>query len=140
MRRSMRRKINKLITMRVSSIIKAPLLYSLMTKPELIQVTSTATKYINKSFLSWLGYFFLYLSLGVERWLWIGCVVSFGGFECLLLFVIVGGRNKLRNTLLTHVLTSLRANTQFYVDLIALSFTWFKSSSIIFSLTIVLSR
>jgi hypothetical protein len=60
----------------VSSIIKVTLLYSLATEAELIQVTSTATKYANKSFLPWPGAFFPYLSLGVERWLWIGWVVS----------------------------------------------------------------
>jgi hypothetical protein len=80
-------------------------------KAELIQVTSTATKHANKSFLSWLGGFFPYLSLGVERWLWIGWEVSFGGFECLLLFLVVGARNKLGGTLLTLVLTSLKTNT-----------------------------
>jgi hypothetical protein len=85
-RRSTRRKINKLITIRVSSIIKAHLLYSLATKEKLIQVTSTTTKYANKGFLSWLGGFFPYLSIGVEGWRWIGWVVSFGGFECFLLF------------------------------------------------------
>jgi hypothetical protein len=41
-----------------------PLPYSLTTKEKLIQVTSTAIKYANKSFLSWLGGFFPYLSLG----------------------------------------------------------------------------
>jgi hypothetical protein len=71
-RKSMRQKINKLITIRVSSIIKVPLLYSLMTEAELIQVTNTSTKHANKTFLSWLGGFFPYLSLGFERWLWIG--------------------------------------------------------------------
>jgi hypothetical protein len=72
-----------------------------------------ATKYANKSFLSWLGGFFTYLSLGFERWLSIGWVVSFGGFECFLFFVVVGTRNKIGSTLLTLVLTSLKANTQF---------------------------
>jgi hypothetical protein len=52
-------------------------------------------------------------SLGVERWLWIGWVVSFGGFECFLLFVVVGARNKFGRILLTIVITSLKANTQF---------------------------
>jgi hypothetical protein len=102
---------------RVSSIIKAPLLYSLATEAELIQVTSMATKHTNKSFLSWLGGLFPYLSLRVERWLWIGWVVSFGGFECFLLFVVVGARNKLVSTLLTLVLTSLKTNTQFICGL-----------------------
>jgi hypothetical protein len=39
--------------------------------------------------------------------------VSFGGFDCFLLLVIVGTRDKLRSTLLTLVLTALKANTQF---------------------------
>jgi hypothetical protein len=88
-----------------------------MTEAELIQVTSTATKHTNKSFLSWLGGFFPYLSLGVEGWHWIEWVVSFFGFECFLLFVVVGARNKLGSTLLTLVLTSLKANTQFVCGL-----------------------
>jgi hypothetical protein len=110
---SMRWKIKELIMIWVSSIIKAPLLHSLATEAELIQVTSMATKHTNKSFLSWLGCFFPYLSLGIERWLWIGWVVSFGRFECFVLLVVVGARNKLGSTLLTIVLTSLKANTQF---------------------------
>jgi hypothetical protein len=36
----------------------------------------------------------------------------FGWFECFLLFVVAGGRNKLRSTLLTFILTSLKSNTQ----------------------------
>jgi hypothetical protein len=70
-------------------------------------VTSTVTKYANKSFLSQLGGFCLHFSLGVEGWLWIRCVVGFGWFECFLLFVVVGARNELRSTLLTLILTSL---------------------------------
>jgi hypothetical protein len=73
---------------------------------KLIQVTSTATKHTNESFLSLLGGFFSFLSLGVKRWLWIRWVVSFGGFECFLLFVVVGARNKLGSTLLTLVLVT----------------------------------
>jgi hypothetical protein len=46
---------------------------------------------------------------------WMG--VSFGGFECSLLFVLVGARNKLGSTLLTLVPTSLKANTQFICGL-----------------------
>jgi hypothetical protein len=80
-------------------------------------VTNTATKYANKSILSWLGGFFPYLSFGVERWLWIGWVVSFGGFEYFLLFVVVGARNKLGSTFHKIVLTSLKANTQFICGL-----------------------
>jgi hypothetical protein len=79
---------------------------------ELIQVTSTATKHANESFLSRLGGFFPFLCLGIERCLWIRWVVSFGGFECFLLFVVVGAWNILGSTLLTIVLTSLKANTQ----------------------------
>jgi hypothetical protein len=40
-------------------------------------------------------------------------VVGFSWFECFLFFVIVGARNKLRSTLLTLFLTSLKPNTQF---------------------------
>jgi uncharacterized membrane protein YhaH (DUF805 family) len=111
MRRGTRRKINKLITIRVSSIIKAPLLHSLVMEAELIQVTSIATKHANKSFLSWPGGFFPYLSLGVKRWHRIGWVVSFGGFECFHLFAVVGARNKLGSTLLTHH-SSLKTRSQ----------------------------
>jgi hypothetical protein len=116
-RRSMRRKINKLITIRVSSIIKVPLIYSLETELEPIQVTSTATTHAYKSFLSCLGGFFPSLSLRFERWLWIGWVVSFGGFERFLLFLVVGARNKLGSTLLTLVRISLKVNTQFVCGL-----------------------
>jgi hypothetical protein len=80
MRRStrirMRWKISELIMILVSSVIKAPLLNSLAKEVKLIQVTSTATKHANKSFLSWLGNFSPHLSLGVEGWLWTGWVVS----------------------------------------------------------------
>jgi hypothetical protein len=93
------------------------LLYSLATEVEPIQVISTTAKHANKSFLSWLGGSFPYLSLGVERWFWIGWVVSFGGLECFLRFVVVGARNKLGSTLLTLILTSLKTNTQFVCGL-----------------------
>jgi hypothetical protein len=69
------------------------------------------TKQANKSFPTWVGGFSPYSSLGVERWLWIGWVVSFGGFVCFLLLVVVGVMNKLGRTFLTLVLTSLKANT-----------------------------
>jgi hypothetical protein len=82
-------------------------------KAKLIQLTSTDTKHVNKNFLSQLSGFSLHFSLGVEGWLWIRWVVSFGWFECFLLFVIVGARNKLRSTLLTLFLISLKSNTQF---------------------------
>jgi hypothetical protein len=39
--------------------------------------------------------------------------VSFDGFDCFLLLVVVGAMNKLRSTLLTLVLRSLKTNTQF---------------------------
>jgi hypothetical protein len=64
-------------------------------------VTSTATKHTNKSFLSWLRGFFPYFSLWVEGCLWVGWVVSFGGFDCCFLFVVGGVRNKFGSTLLT---------------------------------------
>jgi hypothetical protein len=89
-----------------------PLLNSVATEAKLIQVNSTATKHVNKGFLSQLGGFFPYFSLGVEGLIWIGWVVTFGGFDCFLLFVVVGGRNKLGSTLLTFVLISLKPKTQ----------------------------
>jgi hypothetical protein len=94
-----------------------PLLNPLSTEENLTQVTSTATKHANKSFLSRLGGFSLHFFLGVEGWLWIGWVVGFGWFECFLLFVVVGARNKLRSTFLTLFLTSLKPNTQFVCGL-----------------------
>jgi hypothetical protein len=111
-----------------------------MTEAKLIQMTSTTTKHINKSFLSRLGGFFPHISFEVEGWLGIGWVVSFGGFDGFLLLVVVGGRNKLENTLFTLILTSLKPNTQFLCGLVALSSTRLKSSSIIFSLKTILSR
>jgi hypothetical protein len=74
-------------------------------------VIITATKHANKGFLSKLQDFFPHLSLRVEGWLWTRWVVSFGGFDCFLLFVVVGGRNKFGSSLLTLVLTPLKANT-----------------------------
>jgi hypothetical protein len=38
--------------------------------------------------------------------------VNFGGFDCFLLLVVVGARNKLGSSILTPVLTSLKSNTQ----------------------------
>jgi hypothetical protein len=38
--------------------------------------------------------------------------MGFGWFECFLFFMVAGARNKLRSTLLTLFLTSLKANTQ----------------------------
>jgi hypothetical protein len=80
---------------------------------KLIQVIDKVIRHANKSFLSQLGGFFPHFSLWVERWLWIGRVVSFGGFNYFLLLVVVGARDELRSILLTLVLTSLKANTQF---------------------------
>jgi hypothetical protein len=90
-----------------------PLLHSLASEAKLVQVTSTATKHANKSFLSQLGSFSLHFFLWVEGCLRIGWAVGFGWFDCFLLFVVVGARNKLRSTLLTLFLTSLKSNTQF---------------------------
>jgi hypothetical protein len=87
-------------------------LNSLLPEAKLIQVTSTATKHANKSFLSRLEGFSLHTSLWVEGWLWIGWVMSFGWFECFLFSMVAGARNKLRSTLLTLFLTSLKTNTQ----------------------------
>jgi hypothetical protein len=89
-----------------------PPLNSLPPEAKLIQVTSTTTKHANKSFLSWLKGFFPYFSLWVEGWLWIGWVMGFGWFECFLFFMVARARNKLRSTLLTFLLTSLKPNIQ----------------------------
>jgi hypothetical protein len=107
----MGRKINELITIWVSSILKAPRLNSLALEAKLMQVTSTATKHANKSFLSRLGSFSSLLSLGC-RMASDSMGSGFCWFECFLLFVVVGARNKLGSTLLTIVLTSLKPNTQ----------------------------
>jgi hypothetical protein len=86
-------------------------------------VTSTATKHANKSFLSRLGDFFPHFSLWVEGWLWAGWLVSFGGFDCFLLLVIVGARDELRSTF--HTLSShlSKPTSNLYVELVALSST-----------------
>jgi hypothetical protein len=83
-----------------------------MSEAKLFQVTSTTTKYANKSFLSRLGGFSLYFSLRVEGWLWIGWVLSFGGSDCFLILVVGGAGNELGSTLLTLILTPLKVNTQ----------------------------
>jgi hypothetical protein len=79
-------------------------------------VTSTATKHANKSFLSQLGGFFPHFFLGVEGRLWVGWVVSFGGFDCFLLLVVGGDGNKLVSTLLTLIFTPLKTNIQFVCE------------------------
>jgi hypothetical protein len=112
MRIRTRQKINELIMIWVSSILNTPPLNSLPLEAKLIQVTSTATKHAHKSFLSRLGDFFPYFSLWVEGWLWIGWVMGFGWFECFLFLMVAGARNKLRSTLLTFLLTSLKPNIQ----------------------------
>jgi hypothetical protein len=76
-------------------------------------VTGTATKHAYKSFLSQLGGFFPHFFLRVEERLWVGWIVSFGGFDCFLLFVVGEARDELRSILLTLVLKPLKANTQF---------------------------
>jgi hypothetical protein len=80
---------------------------------KLIQVTSMATKHVNKGFLFRLENFFPRFSLGVEGLFWTRCVVSFGVFDYFLLFVVVECRNKLGSSLLTLVLTPLKANARF---------------------------
>jgi hypothetical protein len=105
----MRQKLRELITIGVSSTVKVPL----VMEAKVIQVTSTATKHANKSFLFRLGDLFPHFCLGVEGMLWTGRVVSFCGLDCFLLFVVVGARNKLGSSLLTLVLTPLKTNTQF---------------------------
>jgi hypothetical protein len=112
MRIRTRRKINKLITIGVSSILSTPPLNSLLPEAKLIQVTSTATKHANKSFLSRLKGFLPYFSLWVEGWLLVGWVVSFGEFDGCFLCVVGGARNKLGSTLLTLILTPLKPNPQ----------------------------
>jgi hypothetical protein len=112
----MRRKLKELITIWVSSTLM-PLLNSLAMEAKLIQVTNKATKYAHKSFLSRFRGFFPHTSPGVIGWLWIGWVVGFGWFDCFLLFVVVGARNKHRSTLLTLILTSLKPNAQFVCEL-----------------------
>jgi hypothetical protein len=76
-------------------------------------VTGTATKHAYKSFLSRLRGFFPHFFLRVEGGLWVGWVVSFGGFDCCFLFVIGGAGNELESTLLTLILMPLKTNTQF---------------------------
>jgi hypothetical protein len=98
------------------------LLNSLALEAKLIQVSfsqfsCTTTKHANKSFLSQLESFFSCFSLLVEGWLWIGWVVSFGGFDCCFLFVVGGAGNELGGTLLTLILTPLKTNTQFVCGL-----------------------
>jgi hypothetical protein len=129
-----RRKIRESIMICVSGIVKAPLLNSLATEAKLVQVTGTATKHAHKSFISRLRGFFPHFSLWVKGWLWIGWVVSFGWFECFLLILVVGVRNKVRSTLLIIFLHLSNPTPNMYVDLVALSSTQLKSPSIIFHL------
>jgi hypothetical protein len=68
----MRRKINELNVISVSSIIKACFLNSLVIEEKLIQVTSMATKHANKSYLSWFGVSFLTCLLGRMALDWMG--------------------------------------------------------------------
>jgi hypothetical protein len=75
-------------------------------------VTSTTTKHANKIFLSRLRVFFPCFSLWVEGWLWVRWVVSFGWFDCFLFFMVAQAMNKLRSTLLTFLLISLKPNPQ----------------------------
>jgi hypothetical protein len=89
-----------------------PPLNSLTLEANLIQVTSTATKYAYKSFHSQLGGFSLHTSLWVEGRLGIGWVMGFGWFECFLFLMVTKDRNKLRITLLILFLTSLKLNPQ----------------------------
>jgi hypothetical protein len=65
-----------------------------VTEAKLIQVTSTATKYTNKRFLSQLSDFFPHCSLGIEGWLWIIWIMSFGGFDCFLLLEVASSLSK----------------------------------------------
>jgi hypothetical protein len=107
----LRQNIKELIMIWVSSILNTHPLNSLLSEAKLIQVTSTATKHANKNFLFQLGSFFTYFSLWVEGWLWVGWVVSFGGFNYCFLFVVGGVRDKFGSTFLTLILTPLKHNT-----------------------------
>jgi hypothetical protein len=89
-----------------------PLLNSLSSKEKLIQMTRTTTKHVNKIIISRLRDFLFHFSLWVEGWLWVGCVVRFGGFYCCFLFVVGGAGNEPGSTLLTLILTPLKANIQ----------------------------
>jgi hypothetical protein len=124
-----------------------PPVNSLLPEAKLIQVTRTATKHVNKSFLSRLGGFSLHISLRIEGWLWIGWIMGFGWFEYFLFFMVARARNKLRSTPLTLFLTPLtlfshlsNPTPNLYVDLVALFSTQLKFFSIIFSLRTVFSR
>jgi hypothetical protein len=146
-------KIKELITIWVSSILKASLLNSLMLEAKLIQVTNMAIKHANKSFLSQLGSFFPHFSLWVEGWLWIGWVIVFGWFEWFLFFIVVGARSKFRGTLLIPFLTSLKPNpqsicgfgctllnpTQILLNYLLTQFSFFKMSNQIGGLLLKLS-
>jgi hypothetical protein len=55
--------------------------------------------------------FLLHTSLEVKGWLEIGCVVSFGGFDAFLRFVIGGAGNEFESTLLTLIITPLKIIT-----------------------------
>jgi hypothetical protein len=112
MRIRTKQKINELITIWVSKILNMPPLNSLPPEAKLIQVTSTAVKHAHKSFLSRFRGFFPSFSIWDEGWLWIGWVMGFGWFECFLFFMVAEARKKLRSTLLTFLLTSLKPNTQ----------------------------
>jgi hypothetical protein len=57
--------------------------------------------------------FFPHFSHGAEGRLWVGWVVSFGGFDYFLLLVVGGARIELGSTILTLILTPLKTNTQF---------------------------
>jgi hypothetical protein len=117
MRVRTRRKLNELITIRVSSILNTSPLNFITLKAKLIQVTSTATKHANKSFLSRHTSFSHCFFLWVERWLWVGWVVRFGGFNCCFLFVVGGAGNEFGSTFLIFILTPLKPNTQFVCGL-----------------------
>jgi hypothetical protein len=73
-------------------------------------VTSTETKHANKRFLSQLAGFFPCF------FLWVGWVVSFGGFDYRFLLVVGGAGNKLGSTLLTLILTPLKHKTHIAIE------------------------
>jgi hypothetical protein len=90
-----------------------PPLSPLEPEAKLVHVIGMAIKHANKSLISQLGGFFPHFSLRVEGKLWVGWVVSFGGFDYFLLLVVGGAENELGSTFLTLILTPLKTNTQF---------------------------
>jgi hypothetical protein len=64
-----------------------------------------------------LGVSFLVSLFGLKDGFGLDGVMGFDWFKCFLFFMVAGGRNKLRSTLLTFLLISLKPNTQFLCGL-----------------------